>query len=289
MINRIKSELINLGLKFINNDEKIVRIFLETAPTNVNEIVILPTTKLVMKKILNKLENKNKKGYVYNGIINGVRVSVIRCQMGCPNMAILMEVLKRTKANKAIRIDFCGGMGGLQNNVQIGDVIIPKKTYCGDGTSPQYILTNTSLSTQLKSINNPRGQFQNLIAGQTNIYLTSPNESISSILYTKGKALYELKVKRTNLWTTDALFCETQEFLRTLSSIEVEAVDMESSIMFLMGILSKIQTSAILAVSDLPGTEHDFILSNQIHPEMESGINRAIKILINSLPEIKSS
>ena len=59
MKNSIKNELLNLGLKFISNDEKLLRIFLETTPSNINEIVIIPTIKKVMKKLVDKLENKN--------------------------------------------------------------------------------------------------------------------------------------------------------------------------------------------------------------------------------------
>ncbi|GAF94799.1 unnamed protein product, partial [marine sediment metagenome] len=64
MLNRIKSELLNVGLKFISVDEKIVRMLLETSPSNVNEIVILPAIKIVMKKILQKLQNKRNYGRV---------------------------------------------------------------------------------------------------------------------------------------------------------------------------------------------------------------------------------
>ncbi len=58
MLNKIKSQMLNLGLKFISVDDKIVRMILETSPSNINEIVILPAVKLVMKKIVNKLQNK---------------------------------------------------------------------------------------------------------------------------------------------------------------------------------------------------------------------------------------
>ena len=53
MLNKIKSQMLNLGLKFISVDEKVVRMILETASSNINEIVILPAVKLVMKKIVN--------------------------------------------------------------------------------------------------------------------------------------------------------------------------------------------------------------------------------------------
>ena len=57
MLNKIKSQMLNLGLKFISVDEKIVRMILETGSSNINEIVILPAVKMVMKKIVNKLQN----------------------------------------------------------------------------------------------------------------------------------------------------------------------------------------------------------------------------------------
>jgi uridine phosphorylase len=93
MLNKIKSELLNLGLKFLSVDEKIVRMILETSPRNINEIVILPAIKLVMKKILRKLENKKTYGRVFNGELNNVKVSVIRSLVGAPNCAIALESL----------------------------------------------------------------------------------------------------------------------------------------------------------------------------------------------------
>jgi len=287
MINRIKSELLNLGLKFIDVDEKLVRLFLETKPVNVSDIVILPTVKSVMRKMVNKLEEKNNQGRIYNGIINGIRVSIIQCNLGAPNMAIMIEALRRTKAKKIIRIDFCGGVAGLSSNVTIGNIIIANSTYCGDGTCPQYILKYPGLTTQFNSISNPLGRFQNLIAGSHEIFITYPDEDLTNILFNKAKELYQDAIKKVNLWTTDALFCETTDFLNAMRSINVEAIDMESSIMFLLGKKYNLKTSSILAISDLPGTEYDLLETNEIHPNMENGIDNAIRTLIQSLPEIK--
>ncbi|MFO7797806.1 MAG: hypothetical protein ACQERB_03440 [Promethearchaeati archaeon] len=288
MIKKIKSELLNLGLKFISVDEKIVRLFLETKPENISDIVILPTVKSVMRKMVNKLEGKNKQGRSFNGIINGVRVSIIQCHLGAPNMAIMIEALRRTKAKKIIRIDFCGGVSGLNSNVTIGNMIVANSTYCGDGSSPQYILKYPGLTTQFSSISNPLGRFQNLIAGSQEIFITYPDEDLTNILFNKGKELYQNRIKKVDLWTTDALFCETTEFLNAMRSINVEAVDMESSVMFLLGKKYNLKTTALLAVSDLPGTEYDLLETNEIHPDMENGIDNAIGTLIQSLPEIKN-
>ena len=65
---------------------------------------------------------------------------------------------------------------------------------------------------------------------------------------------------------------------------------MESSILFLLGKLYNIKTASILSVSDLPTDPHyDLLNSNEIHPEMEKGIDNAINILLKSLPKILRS
>ena len=288
MLNRIKSELLNLGLKFISVDEKIVRMLLETSPSNINEIVILPAVKLVMKKILSKLQNKRNYGRVYNGTINDIRVSVIRSLVGAPNCALTMECLKRCKTKAVIRIDFCGGIENEIYPINIGDILIPKLAYCDDGTCPQYIRTNPSLANQLDSISNPLARFQNIIAGNHTIFISKPNEILKDLCLTKGVSFLPDRVKLINLWTTDALFCETLEFLRALKSINVQGIDMESSVLFLLGKLFNFKTVSILSVSDLPGhPNYDLLNSNEIHPDMENGIDNAIELLTKVLPKVK--
>jgi uridine phosphorylase len=288
MLNRIKSELLNVGLKFISVDEKIVRMILETSPSNVNEIVILPAIKIVMKKLVQKLQNKRNYGRVYNGELNGVRVSIIRSLVGAPNCAMAVEALKRCKTKVIIRIDVCGGIENSVTPINIGDILIPKIAYCDDGTSPQYFREHPALINELESISNPLGKFQNLITGNQTIFISKSDDQLNEMLFNKGTLLLKDKVKLVDLWTTDALFCESLDFVRALSSINVQSIDMESSILFLLGKIYNLKTSSILSVSDLPGhSKYDLLNSNEIHPEMENGIDNSIKTLINSLPQIK--
>jgi len=290
MLNKIKSQMLNLGLKFINVDQKIVRLILETSPSNINEIVVMPAIKMVMKKLVNKLQNKIVHGRVYNGTLNGIKVSIIRSQVGCPNAALTLECLKRSKAKVVVRVDFCGGIYGEDTTINIGDIVIPKSAYCGDGTSSEYLRANQTLLNQLESITNPLSTTQNLIASPQTIFISKPNEILKKLLIREARSLYPNRVKESHLWTTDALFCETYEFLRALNSIDIKAIDMESSILFLLGQLYNLKVASILSVSDLPGDEkYDLLKSNEIHPEMETGIDNAIKILIKVLPKIQHS
>ena len=288
MLNRIKSELLNVGLKFISIDEKIVRLILETSPSNVNEIVILPAIKIVMKKLLKKLQNKRNYGRVYNGELNNVRVSIVRSLVGAPNCAMVIEALKRCKTKVIIRIDVCGGIENIITPINIGDILIPKLAFCDDGTSPQYFRENPSLVNELESISNPIGKFQTMFTGNQTIFISKPNETLKEILFNKGVLTLSDKVKLADLWTTDALFCESLDFVRALSSINIQCIDMESSILFLLGKIYNLKTASILSVSDLPGhSKYDLLNSNEIHPEMENGIDNTIKLLINALPKVK--
>ncbi len=290
MLNKIKSQMLNLGLKFISVDDKIVRMILETSSSNINEIVLMPAVKIVMKKLINQLQNKIVHGRVYNGILNGIKVSIIRSQVGCPNAAFVLESLKRSKAKIVVRVDFCGGLNYEKDEIRVGDIVIPKTAYCGDGTSSEYIRANQTLLNRLESITNPLSATLNLIASPQIIFISKPNEILKEILIREARSLYPSKVRESHLWTTDALFCETYEFVRALNSINIRAIDMESSILFLLGQLYNLKVASILSVSDLPGDPHyDLLKSNEIHPDMDVGISNAIKILINALPKIQHS
>ena len=288
--NKLKSQMLNLGLKFISVDDKIVRMILETSSSNINEIVLMPAVKIVMKKIINRLQKKIVHGRVYNGILNGVKVSVIRSQVGSPNAALTLESLKRSKAKIVVRVDFCGGIYGENNMINIGDIVIPKSAYCGDGTSSEYLRANPSLLNRLESTTNPLLTTQNLIASPQTIFISKPNEILKKLLINEARSLHPSKVRESHLWTTDALFCETFEFLRALNSIDIKAIDMESSILFLLGQLYNLKVASILSVSDLPGDpKYDLLKSNDLHPDIDVGISNAIKILIKVLPKIQHS
>jgi len=290
MLNKIKSQMLNLGLKFISVDDKIVRMILETSSSNINEIVIMPAVKIVMKKLVKRLQNKIVHGRVYNGTLNGIKVSIIRSQVGCPNAALTIECLKRSKAKIVVRVDFCGGIYGENTAINIGDILIPKSAYCGDGTSSEYLRANPTLLNRLESITNPLSSTQNLIASPQTIFISKPNEILKQLLIKEARSLLTSKVIESHLWTTDALFCETYEFVRALNSIDIKAIDMESSILFLLGQLYNIKVASILSVSDLPGDEkYDLLKSNEIHPDLDVGISNAIKILIKALPKIQHS
>ena len=287
--NKIKTNLINFGLKYISVDDKIVRMFLQTKPSNLNEIVLLPATKIVEKRLINKLEQKKSYGRVTNGVLNGVIVSIIRSLVGCPNTSVTLEGLKRCNVKVILRVDFCGGVALDDSTVSVGDVLVPKVAYCGDGTSPQYIMKYPELHDQLSSIPNPNPKIQELKSGNQAVFISEPNEQLKNILMNEGTTLIPKRIKQVDFWTTDALFCENEIFINSLKSIGVQGIDMENSIFFLLSKLYNMKAASILSISDIPGhPQYDLFNSNVLHPDMEIGLENAIKIVLKTLPKIKS-
>lgn len=288
MLNKFKMELLNLGLKFMNIDEKLVRMILETKPSNISEIIIMPAIKLIMQKLVKQLQNKRINGRVYNGTLNGVNVSLIRSMIGCPHTAMTLECLRRTKAQIILRVDVCGGLKNEDFQVDVGDVIIPKLAYCGDGTSPYYIANSPELYEKIKSIENPFSEFHERNIGNKLTFVSEPDLNLKNIILSVGSQIFQNKLRETSIWTTDAMFCETEAFIQSLTSLNIGAIDMESSILFLLGQLYNLKTASILSVSDLPGDpKYDMFKTNDIHPDLEKGMNYAIKIATEALPQIK--
>jgi len=290
MFDKIKYILLNFGLKFMSIDEKIVRFFLGTNPSNVNEIVILPIVKEVMNLLISKLRNKKVHGRVYNGLLNDTKVSIIQSLMGAPNAAIIIEALKRCKTKVIIRIDYCGGIINQDNNISIGDILIPNISYCGDGTCPQYLLKNSCEIENIKSILNPSQISLDLGIGSNKIYISEPDLDLNRIILNEAKNRKLKDVKNVDFWTTDAIFCETNEFIDILTKIGVQGIDMENSVLFLLSKIYSIKSTSILSVSDLPThPEYDLFKSNIVNPDIEIGMKNAINLLINTLPEISSN
>ena len=200
-----------------------------------------------------------------------------------------MECLKICNVKIVIRVDLCGGIYKDGKELSIGDNLIPKLAYSGDGTCPQYLVRNYDELNQINSIINPIPKILELKSGNQNVYITKPDDFLKELLFKESLSLIPNRVKEVDFWTTDALFCETDEFIDALKSIDVQGLDMENSVLFLLGRLYNIKVGAILTVSDLPGhPKYDLLKSKTINPNLGTGIDNMIKIIINILPKINS-
>ncbi|MHC0038814.1 nucleoside phosphorylase [Pseudoneobacillus sp. C159] len=83
-----------------------------------------------------KLIAKNREYTVYTGTYKGVPVSVCSTGVGSPSAAIGIEELGKVGAHTFIRV---GSAGGLQDEVNPGDICIATAAYRKESTSKDYI------------------------------------------------------------------------------------------------------------------------------------------------------
>lgn len=107
---------------------------------DVGEYVILPGDPGRVPKIAKYFDNPVKVGesrefVTYTGYINGVKVSCTSTGVGGPSASIALEELVACGAKNFIRVGTCGGM---QLDVESGDIVVASGAIRAEGTSKEY-------------------------------------------------------------------------------------------------------------------------------------------------------
>jgi uridine phosphorylase len=106
----------------------------------VGRYVILPGDPKRCRKIADHFENAylvadSREFTTYTGYIEGVKVSVTSTGIGGPSAAIAIDELAKCGADTFVRVGTCGGM---QENVESGDVVIASGAIRMEGTSREF-------------------------------------------------------------------------------------------------------------------------------------------------------
>lgn len=136
------------AMKRFGSDEKDICVHgIGISPEQVNENVILaPWWEPSFMPSLGKADYLSESDFssvkVWN-ITNGkTKITYIKTGIGAP---VLMDVLLSLGVTKCRKVLFIGSVGSLNENIGIGDVVIPEYSVCGDGAS-RYIASD-NLST----------------------------------------------------------------------------------------------------------------------------------------------
>jgi len=143
---------------------------------------------------------------------------------GAPTAVMTLEELAAFGIKKFVNL---GAAGGLQQNMNIGDIVICDRAIRDEGTSHHYV---------------PVEQYAFSCPELTERLCTAFERK--SIQYTKGTS-----------WTIDAPYRETIEELRQYRSDGVATVEMEVSALFAVGAYRGVSVSAIFVISDILSEE----------------------------------
>jgi uridine phosphorylase len=139
---------------------------------------------------------------------------------GSPTAVMTLEELIAFGIKKFVSL---GAAGGLQKDMNIGDIVVCDRAIRDEGTSHHY---------------SPAEKYA----------FPSPEltENLSKAFESKG-----IPYSKGTTWTTDAPYRETIEELRQYRSDGVATVEMEASALFAVGAYRSVSVSSIFAISDL--------------------------------------
>jgi uridine phosphorylase len=184
-------------------------------PENVAKTVLLPGDPARSQWIatfLDKCEKvaDHREYLMYTGTYAGIPVSVCSTGIGAPSAVIALEELIMCGATTFIRVGTCGA---LQKDIRTGDIIIPVGACRGEGTSQRYVP------------------------------LPFPAVAHPDIVLALQKIVPHAHTGI--IWTDDSFYISDAEYW---SSLNILAVEMETSALFAVSSLKKVRTGAILAV-----------------------------------------
>ncbi|MDE7057967.1 MAG: uridine phosphorylase [Lachnospiraceae bacterium] len=122
------------------SEDKSKQYHINLGVGDVGKYVILPGDPKRCKKIAAyfddaKLIADSREFVTYTGYLDGVKVSVTSTGIGGPSASIALEELVNVGADTFIRVGTCGGM---QTEVESGDLVIASGAIRMEGTSKEY-------------------------------------------------------------------------------------------------------------------------------------------------------
>lgn len=236
-------------------------IHIRARPEDVAERVIIvgdPARAEQLAQLLNnaRLVNENRGLISYTGYYGETKITIATHGIGAPSAAIAIEELIQVGAKIIIRL---GTTGAVREEIGLGDVVIPTgAAYNAGGIYAQYL-------------------------GTSIIYPAIPNHAILTELI-QNITKTNIKTWIGPIYSSDAFYAE-ENITNTLSTRGILSIEMETAILYLLGLVRGVKTGAVLIVSNnlTQGRDSKYLTAEELKPIVEK-IGRAV---INALTNVK--
>ncbi len=225
-------------------------------PGDVAEVVITAGDPARVEQVAGLLDearvvNRVRGFLTYTGKYNGRDISVACHGVGGPSSAIVFEELAMVGARTIVRLGSCGGM---VEELNIGDIVIPTAAAYHDGSLRMYI---------------PDGVL--------------PPVPDLDLTYRIVQRFRQERIKHLTgvVFSSDAFYAEDPDFVKKWTSRGVVAVEMECATLFTLGLLRKWRTASVLVVSDslVKEEQKEMVTAEQLREY----VDKAARLLLDVL------
>jgi 5'-methylthioadenosine phosphorylase len=194
--------------------------------------------------------------YVYTGYYENKPITVAVHGVGSGSAALIFEELVMLGAKIIVRFGTCGAMVG---ELDVGDVVIPAgASYYSGGIFQQYI-------------------------GEPVCQVAIPDIELVENLISEIRAA-GIKYLAAPIISCDAFYTE-HDFLRKWVSRGAVAVDMETAVLYVLGLLKKVKVASVLIVSNSLVKDTGFLTAR----ELEVYVRRLAPLILRSLVKTSPS
>src|SRR5438270_6926598 len=228
-------------------------IHIRAEPGEYAEACLLPGDPLRAQYIAERylddaVERNRERGMLgYTGTYNGRPVSVQATGMGCPSAAIVVEELVQLGVKRLMRVGTCGG---LQSDLELGDLIVAVSAVPADGTARHYV------------------------GGEAHVP-TADWELVHGSVHAAKELEQPLRVGA--IASSDTFYDPDPERHKRWSARGVLAVEMEAAVLFTLGALRGVQAGCLLTVSDIVVGEKFTRISDE---ELQAAVDRMTRVAL---------
>ena len=232
-------------------------IHIRAEPGEYGESCLLPGDPLRAKYIAetyfdNPVQRNGERGMLgYSGEWEGKPVAVQSTGMGCPSAAIVMEELIQLGVKRFLRVGTCGG---LQHDLELGDLIVAVSAVPADGTARHYV-------------------------GQEPHVPTADWELVHGAVHAAKELDQPLRVGP--IVSSDTFYDPDAERHKRWSSRGVLGVEMEAAVLFTIGALRGVQAGCLLTVSDY--AVHGEAISRISDEDLRAAVDRMTRVALATI------
>jgi 5'-methylthioadenosine phosphorylase/purine-nucleoside phosphorylase len=233
-------------------------IHVRAEPGDYAEACLLPGDPLRAKHIAETflddvVQRNSERGMLgYTGSFEGKPVSVQASGMGCPSAAIVIEELAQLGVKRIVRVGTCGG---LQPDLQIGDLIVALSSAPSDSTALHYIGNEAHA---------PTADFELVHAAVHHAKQLGKPVRVGPIVSTD--IFYQPDPGQVDRWSERGLL----------------AVEMEAAVLFTLGAIRKVQAGCLLIVSDVIVSGEFVRISDE---EMRRAVDQMTELALHTITD----